>query len=772
MEQQELRSLEKKCIQEEPPGCVAACPLHVDARTVIRHIVSGNWAEAAKTLYKTMPVPGILGRICDAPCRQRCKRGEIDDPIHIAALERCCVERIARRALPPPIARKKERVAVVGAGLGGLTAARDLSRKGYAVTVFEPGRTVGHGLLSLFPERLLPAHIDREVEILCKEQVVFSTAVQVESTAFVRQVVRDFNAVYLDLSCVSGEPWQLARSAEGEIRITPGLYCTSTAHVFAGGDARRTGLSPVLWAAQARYAATAIDRFLQGVSMTAGREKEGPFETRLYTKLPDIPKQKEIRASNPVAGFTDGEASLEAGRCLQCECLECVKHCVYLERFGAYPKKYVREIYNNDALVMGARQANRLINSCSLCGLCETLCPEGFAMQDLCLSARRRMVEKGKMPPSAHEFALADMAFSFSDRFSVTRNEPGTHQSRFAFFPGCQLCASSPEQVFDVYSFLRATLTGGTGLMLGCCAAPAYWAGRQPQFEAYLQTIKENWEKIGKPTIITACATCYRIFRDHLTEISIISLWQALLENGLPEGRKISAGAILSVHDPCTTRREPEIQAMVREILHRLQVTVAELPLGREKTECCGFGGLMQAANPALAEEVLRRRCAESRHDYLAYCAMCRDNLTVGGKRTLHLLDLLFPASDAGDPAKRIRPGWADRRENRERLKERFLTEIWRETPSRPTSSHRDIRLVISSDTAELLNNRRILREDIQKVIDDAMKTGRYFYHAGTGHYLASFRPYQVTFWVVFTPGDEGYVIHNAYSHRMEAGTE
>ena len=102
---------------------------------------------------------------------------------------------------------------------------------------------------------------------------------------------------------------------------------------------------------------------------------------------------------------------------MQCECMECVKVCAYLEKFGAYPKRYAREIYNNASIVMGPRQANKLVNSCSLCGLCETVCPNDFAMQDLCLEARREMVGKGKMPPSAHEFALLDMEFSNSDRF-------------------------------------------------------------------------------------------------------------------------------------------------------------------------------------------------------------------------------------------------------------------------------------------------------------------------------------------------------------------
>ena len=69
------------------------------------------------------------------------------------------------------------------------------------------------------------------------------------------------------------------------------------------------------------------------------------------------------------------------------------------------------------AIVMGDHTANKLINSCSLCGLCEQVCPQDFAMQDLCLTARQTMAARGKMPPSAHEFALLDMEFSQGPEF-------------------------------------------------------------------------------------------------------------------------------------------------------------------------------------------------------------------------------------------------------------------------------------------------------------------------------------------------------------------
>ena len=309
-----------------------------------------------------------------------------------------------------------------------------------------------------------------------------------------------------------------------------------------------------------------MDRYLQKVSLTAGREKEGPYPTRLYTRTDGVVPLPAVQPLDPVLGYTPDEATQEAGRCLQCECLECVKVCAYLERFGGYPKKYAREIYNNASIVMGARQANQLINSCSLCGLCEAVCPEDFAMQTLCLEARKDMVQKGKMPPSAHEFALLDMAFSNSDQFAMARHEPGKETSAAVFFPGCQLSASAPAMVKRVYAHLRQVLSGGVGLMLGCCNAPASWAGQADQFQTEFSRLREQWIALGRPEIIPACSTCYQILKTHLPEAKITSLWQVLEEKGLPADLSVKDGRPLAVHDPCTTRHEPGIQQSVRSL--------------------------------------------------------------------------------------------------------------------------------------------------------------------------------------------------------------
>ena len=107
--------------------------------------------------------------------------------------------------------------------------------------------------------------------------------------------------------------------------------------------------------------------------------------------------------------YSEAEARQEAARCLQCQCLICVKQCLLLQKYKGYPRVYARQMFNNAAIVMGLHLANELINGCTLCGQCEELCPENFSMSELCLTSRRDMVERGYMPASAHEFALEDM---------------------------------------------------------------------------------------------------------------------------------------------------------------------------------------------------------------------------------------------------------------------------------------------------------------------------------------------------------------------------
>ena len=175
----------------------------------------------------------------------------------------------------------------------------------------------------------------------------------------------------------------------------------------------------------------------------------------------------------------------------------------------------------------------------------------------------------------------------------------------------------------------------------------------------------------------------------------------------------------------------------------------------------------MQNANPDLSREVAARRARISPLDYLTYCAMCRDSLAAVGKRALHLLDVVFPDAAGPDPAARQRPGWSERQENRARLRASLVKEFWGERADAMQEYER-ITLIIAPEVAELLEKRRILVEDVQRVIHEAEKSGSVVVHPQTGRLKASHRPFRATIWVEYSPAPEGYVVHTAYSHRIE----
>ncbi|NLF13052.1 MAG: FAD-dependent oxidoreductase [Anaerolineaceae bacterium] len=769
MDQQELRATEARCIQESPPPCVTACPIHVDVRGMAAAMARGDLAGALKVLKKTLPFPRIIGRVCDQPCRADCNRKEIGEAINIAALERACAD-LGTDTRIATLPSRGKRVAIAGGGLSGVTAAFDLARKGWSVTVFEASDRLG-GRLWAFPQAVLPPDViraDLSVVEALGVRVRHRTAVGADLP--LEQLRAEFDAVYVAVGATAEEGLGLPLDEAGRIEVDPLTYATGQDGVFAGGSLLRDpgAYSPIMSISDGRRGATSIDRYLQGASLTATRQNEGSYPSRLYTNIAGVESRAAVPMSDPGAGYSHDEAVLEAQRCLLCECLECVKVCEYLAHYRSHPKRYVREIYNNLSIVAGQRHSNQFINSCSLCGLCATVCPTDLNMATICRQARQTMVEQRRMPPSAHDFALRDMAFSTGEKFALVRHEPGTTGSEYLFFPGCQLAGSAPEQVEAVYGYLRERLSGGVGLALGCCGAPADWAGREVLCQEVIDDLSARFQEMGSPRLILACSSCHQVFKAHLPQYELISLWELFSSLGLPDRAVAPAGGRLALHDPCTTRGERAMQDSVRRLLARMGYEVEELPLSREKTECCSYGGLMWFANRELARRVVERRIEASPADYVTYCATCRDFFAARGKRTLHLLDLIL-AGDLDERATRPDPGYSWRHENRARLKRGLLKRVWgEEMPDH--AAYEDIRLQIPPDVRALLEERLILVEDIQQVIEFAERTQARFIDPETGHYLASHRPASVTYWVEYSLQNEGYLIHNAYSHRMQVG--
>ena len=768
--QDELRRLEGQCIQESAPACVAACPIHVDVRGMAAALGKGDFTAALKILTRTLPFPGIIACVCDHPCEAVCKRVEAGEAIRIRALERACVELGGQPEKPRVLPKRGRSVSIVGAGLSGMTAAYDLTRKGYSVTVHD-GREHAGGRLWDLPEELLPRYrLHSELALVesLGAKVQLGAPIPADGLAALRN---GCDAVYVATG-EGGATFGLAPDANGRIAVDPITLATDMDGVFAGGDMLRDrgARSPIQAIADGRRAAISIDRYIQQVSLTASRANEGSYVTRLYTNMSEIAPLPAVPMQDPIAGYSREEAIEEAGRCIQCECMECVKTCEYLRAYGRYPRKYVREIYNNLSIVKGERKSNQFINSCSLCGLCGEICPEQLDMAPVVKAARQVMVSQERMPPSAHDFALRDMAFSNGEKFALARHAPGRDRSDYLFFPGCQLAGSSPEHVERVYDYLREKFDR-VGLMLRCCGAPADWAGRADLFQQAMAELQSEYARLGAPEIIVACSSCYQVFKANLPGARLVSLWEVMDEHGLPSGPGTASAqdstATVNIHDPCTTRYEPRIQESARRLVSRLGYTIEELALSLERTACCSYGGLMWLANRPLAESVVRRRIAESPDDYVTYCAVCRDFFAGQGKPTWHLLDLIYE-SERGTRALRPNPSYSQRHENRARLKRKLLAEMWGDETVNERPEHEDIRLLIDDEVAARLEERLILVEDIQRVIEYAERSGSKLRNPENGRLLAHYKPTAVTYWVEYSREGDAFSIHNAYSHRME----
>lgn len=149
---------EDLCWPEASSGspCVAACPLQMDIPNYVIAIAEGNPTKALSIIRETNPLPSVCGRVCHHPCEEICNRGVVDTPIAIEWLKRFAADWGENGEPSPVTITKEDKVAIIGAGPAGLTAAVDLIQKGYRVDIFEASSEAGGMLVSSIPDFILP----------------------------------------------------------------------------------------------------------------------------------------------------------------------------------------------------------------------------------------------------------------------------------------------------------------------------------------------------------------------------------------------------------------------------------------------------------------------------------------------------------------------------------------------------------------------------------------------------------------------------------------
>jgi NADPH-dependent glutamate synthase beta subunit-like oxidoreductase len=194
------QSSPEKWVPEGPP-CILACPAHINIPEYLRLIAQGKIDEAYALIREKVPFPGILGRICTRPCEDKCKRGEVNNPVSICVLKRYVAdnEKVSQEKFLQVPKDTGHKIAIIGAGPSGLTAAFYIRKKGHQVIIFEEKSEPGGMMYSAIPAYRLPQEVvKKEIQQVLDIGIELKTGKKLGRDFDIPQLKADgYEAVYI-----------------------------------------------------------------------------------------------------------------------------------------------------------------------------------------------------------------------------------------------------------------------------------------------------------------------------------------------------------------------------------------------------------------------------------------------------------------------------------------------------------------------------------------------------------------------------------------------
>ena len=364
--------------------CRTICPAGLDIPRMLRRLAAGETGEAYALARDALVLPGVLGRICPAPCEKGCRRGEHDAPLAIRASHRFAADAAREKGeapLPPGEADGPtgNRAAVIGAGPAGLAAAYHLRRLGHACTILDEQAEAGGRLRDAVGDDRLPKEVlDAEVALLARMGLQMRFGVRVGRDVAMEDLAAEFDAVVVAVGEVdaAGAAALGLEASERGIEADRRTRATSRPGVFAAGDAVHKSRMAVRAVADGRAAAASAHQFLSGAPVTGpepvfsvhiGKLLDGEMERFL---VEGSARGRVDPAGGDGAGLTLDEAREEARRCLHCDCRkpETCKLRLHAKACGARAAKAERR----RAFEQRAGHPDVLYEpgKCIACGLC------------------------------------------------------------------------------------------------------------------------------------------------------------------------------------------------------------------------------------------------------------------------------------------------------------------------------------------------------------------------------------------------------------------
>lgn len=362
--------------------CQMGCPAGMDIPQMLRHIAAGDHRSAIEVIKHDIPLPGILGRICPAPCEKVCRRAKIDQPVAICRLKRFVadVDLFSDEPFTASIrGNRSKTVAIVGAGPCGLSAAYYLACEGFEVILYDEHDYAGGALrYGAIDRDVLPIDIvDKETQQILSHNISFRPKQRVGREITFAAICEQSDAVLISTGDTGiYDKINLGPDLKnGKIPVNRKTYASSLSGVFAAGGVIGSRRLAVRAVADGKEAAFAIAAWLEGKTGTA----EKIFNSRMGVLSPEEHQAMRVYSSEsprhepnaPTAGFEAAAARAEAKRCLHCDCRK-ADNCRLRDLSTAMDAK--QNVWQGErktlALTVGENGIVYEPGKCILCGLC------------------------------------------------------------------------------------------------------------------------------------------------------------------------------------------------------------------------------------------------------------------------------------------------------------------------------------------------------------------------------------------------------------------
>jgi hypothetical protein len=314
--------------------CSEACPAGVDVPRYVRLIGEGKFDQALAVIKQDNPFPGICGRVCFAPCEDACRQGKQGEPIAIRMLKRFAYERASykEKVVAKPT---DKRVAIIGSGPAGLTAAYFLAKLGHEVVIFEALPEPGGMMRVGIPQARLPRDVlNQEIDNVRNLGVEIRTNFRIDSLDHLFE--QGYQAILVATGAIRERGGKLAFINEilkiskqlgllmkgidkGEVlEVDPHTLATSRGKVFAAGDVITGQVSVISAIGLGKRAAMSIDRYLggKGVLKTEEIRTEEPTSRHTFIERREGGKRPRVEKGK---GLTKEQAIAEGKRCWRCD---------------------------------------------------------------------------------------------------------------------------------------------------------------------------------------------------------------------------------------------------------------------------------------------------------------------------------------------------------------------------------------------------------------------------------------------------------------------